>query len=221
MSIFNVGQMPETSNANTFYKPDDKAVNTVYALAPSLDKVLTAPKFGVFVKSGGPFNASWVSIGKHDVGLELGLKPQAKAFIWVFVPNNVRNLSEGGSPKLWECNASNFEAIANQINMFGNDLQGLMLVLQKGGQRWNLQAAKPPASKAVPVSVLEAAWQEVVEKGLDGSDQDAFGKVVGVIPSYELQQRFLIERAKAKTWNDVRASFGLPPLAVDEDIEGF
>jgi len=231
MGIFTKGEMVTVGNGNVYLKRDPKGT-VVYVLNPTLDTILSAPKFGIF-KPKAPVNASWISIGKEDVGFELGEKPSAKAFIWVLVPINPKNLKEGFETKLWEAGKSDYDTISTQVNEYNNDLRGMMVVMQKPQQRWNMAANKPPASKAVPVEVLEAAWAEVEAKGLGnpadpGFNEAEFGKMVGVIQSPALQRKFIIDRSQGalKSWNEVRKAFSLPPVSdgdgVDEnDVSGY
>lgn len=224
MGIFTSGEMASVGSGGMYLKRDPKATNVVYILNPSLASILSAPKFGVF-KPKAPFNASWVSIGKEDVGNELGEKPTAKAFIWVLQPKNPKDLKEGFETKLWECTKTEYETISTQVNEYGQELRGMMVVMTKPAQRWNIVANKPMASKAVPVATLEAAWQELVEKGIAapseaGFDEGEFGKLVNVIQSKELQRKFLIERSQGacKNWNDVRRAFSLAPVADGDEV---
>lgn len=225
MGIFTSGEMAKTGSGNVFLKRDPKGT-TVYVLNPTLESILSAPKYGVFTASGSPFNASWVSIGKEDVGNELGERATPKAFIWVLQPRNTKDLKEGFETKMWEASKSDYETISTQVNEFGQPLQGMMIVMSKPENRWKMAANKPLAAKSVPQEVLDAAWAEVEDKGWGaptGSkfSESEFGKVVGVIPSKDLQRKFLIERSqgKCKTWNDVRRAFGLAPVAEGEAPE--
>ena len=224
-SLFTSGSMASVGNGSVYLKRDPKGTNVVYVLNPTLDSILSAPKFGVF-KPKAPFNASWVSIGKEDVGNELGEKPSAKAFIWVLQPKNPKDLKEGFETKLWECTKTEYETISTQVNEYGHELKGMMVVMSKPAARWNIVANKPPASKTVPAAVLDAAWDELKVKGTAapteaGFDEDAFGTLVNVIKSKELQRKFLIERSQGacKTWNEVRRAFGLSPIADGDAVE--
>lgn len=232
MSVFTAGAMANTNNS-WYAKLDKNGQNVMYVLHPALETILSAPKFGVFVPRQ-PFNASWVSIGAQDVGEALGLRPTPKAYIWVYVPKDKANPQAGGDVKLWEANKGHFETIAAQVTEFENELQGLQLLVGKDSNgRWQCTASKPSSKKALPAATLNEAWNTVVDAGLaPGTPKfnvDAFGKVVGLIPSNVLQRKFLIERAgeKAKSWNDVLALFGFPPVAdggaieEDNDVEPY
>lgn len=225
MSIFARGSEPmKEASSGIFWRPDAKApINRAFILAPSLDNVLVAPKHGVFKVSGGPCNASWIDIGAQDVGNLLGLKPSVKAFVWVLIPNDLKDKSKGYSAKMWECSKTHFSTIVTQVQEFGSDLQGLMVVLKKDGNRWSISANNAPKAHAVDDSILEAEWAAVVEKKLDGSTEesvDALGKLVGLIPTQDLQKKFLIERIqkedmKVTNWTHVLRKFGL--AAPDEE----
>lgn len=234
MGIFKRGDEPMASGSagGQFWRPDAKAaINRVFILNPTMQTIVTGAKYGTFKVSGGPTNASWVDIGRQDVGNLLGLKAQNKAFVWVLVPNDATNKSKGYEVKLWECGQTQFNAIATGVNEFGLSLQGMMVVLKKDGNRWTTNVNKPPKAHEVEQSLLETSWQEVVDKGLDGSDEEVFGKIVGLIPTQELQKKFLIERiqredARVTNWNGVLRKFGIaaPDDSSDEeesDVEEF
>lgn len=226
MAFFNRGDEPmKEQTSGQFWRPDPKAaVNRAFILPPELQKVLVAPKHGVFKVSGGPTNASWIDIGSQDVGNLLGLKPSQKAFVWVLVPNDPTNKSKGYEVKMWECTKTHFTAVVTAVNEFGLDLQGLMVVLKKDGNRWSISANKAPKAHEVPAEVLSEAWNGIIEKKLDGSDEEAIGKVVGLIPTQELQKKFLIERVQKENpsvnnWSGVLRAFGLSsPESEDDDI---
>jgi hypothetical protein len=238
MGIFTSGEMVSVGNAGMFYKRDPKTSNIVYILNKDLASVMSAPKFGVFTASGSPFNASWVSIGAKDVGFELGVKPQPKAFFFVLVPVNPKNLKEGFSTKLWEASKTEYETISTQVNEFGHPLQGMMVVMTKPANRWTIAAQTPPANRAVEKSVIEEAWSELVAKSLafdtppteadeKAGKMNAFYELVGVRGSVDLERKFLVERSqgKAADWNGVRKLFGLGPVAdggtVENDVEDY
>lgn len=229
-SVFQRGSEPikESGGTGMFWRPDPKAqVNRAFILAPSLDNILVAPKHGVFEVSGAPCNASWIDIGPQDVGNILGLKPSVKAFIWVLVPNDLKDKSKGYSVKMWECSKTHFGSIVTQIQEFGSDLQGLMVVLKKDGNRWSITANNAPKAHAVDDSILEAEWAGVVEKGFDGISEESMeslGKIVGLIPTQDLQKKFLIERIAKKdpkvvNWNGVLKKFGLAAGEDDEESD--
>lgn len=234
MGILTSGEMVAVGNGGMFYKRDPKATNVVYILNKELGSVTSAPKFGVFTASGGPFNASWVSIGQKDVGFELGIKPQPKAFFFVLVPNNPKNLKEGFSTKLWEASKTEYETIATQVNEFGHPLQGMMVVMTKPANRWTIAAQTPPANRAVAKATLDEAWDELVAKKLawdvlptSDAELSAFYDLIGVRGSVDLERKFLAERSqgKAADWNGVRKLFGLGPVAdggaVENDVEDY
>jgi hypothetical protein len=144
----------------------------------------------------------------------------------------VRDLAEGFDTKLWECSKTHYEQISTQFHEYGIDLMGMMLSVQKQNGRWVMAANAPKRGKEVPATVLESAWNEVVQKGLGGPetpefDEKAFGEVVGVVASNALQRAMLVNRSKgkAKDWNDVRRLFKLPPVAdggaVENDTEEY
>lgn len=235
MGIFVSGEMATVGSGSQYLKRDPKGT-VVYVLHPDLSSIVSAAKYGCFVasKPPAPFNASWVSIGADDVGGQLGLKAQAKAFLWVLQPKNGKNLSEGFDTLLWEATKSEYETISTQVNEFGNELQGMMVVMSKPTNRWVVQAARPQASKAVKKEVLDAAWAEVVAKGLGspkepGFNEAEFGNVVGLKPSVALERKFLIDRSQGKftTWNEVLRAFGMPavadggPAGSAEDVEEY
>ena len=234
MSVFSRGSEPiqESNAGGMFWRPDAKApINRAFILAPSLDNILVAPKYGVFEVSGGPCNASWIDIGASDVGNILGIKPSVKAFVWVLVPNDLKDKSKGYSAKMWECSKTHFTTIVTQIQEFGSDLQGLMVVLKKDGNRWSISANNAPKAHAVDGEVLEAEWKAISDKGLDGisdDSQEAVGKLVGLIPTQELQKKFLIERIQKKNpkvvnWAGVLRAFGLaaPEVEEESDVDEF
>lgn len=218
-NVFTAGAMATTGN-NWYAKLDKSGTNVMYVLHPGLETILSAPKFGVFAPRQ-PFTASWVSIGAQDVGEELGLRATPKAYIWVYIPKDKNNPQAGGDVRMWEANKSHFETIAAQVTEFENTLQGLQLLVGKDAQgRWKCDANKPSSKKALSQATLDEAWKTVVDAGLAPGtptfNVDAFGKVVGLVPSKDLQRKFLITKAgedKAKSWNDVRALFGLEPVA--------
>lgn len=231
MSFFNRGDVPipSASSSGQFWRPDAKApINRAFILNPDLASVLVAPKHGVFKVSGGPANASWIDIGPQDVGNLLGLKPAQKAFVWVLVPNDPKDKSKGYEVKMWECSKTHFTAVATAVQEFGLDLQGLMVVLKKDGNRWSISANQAPKAHAIEREILEKEWQGIVDKHLDGSDEEAIGKLVGLIPTQELQKKFLIERIQKEdagvvNWNGVLRKFGLaaPESEEDGDVEEY
>lgn len=227
MGFFNRGDEPiKEVSSGQFWRPDPKApLNRVFILPPDLQKILVAPKHGVFKVSGGPCNASWIDIGAQDVGNLLGLKAAQKAFIWVLVPNDPTNKSKGYETRMWECSKTQFQGVVTAVQEFGLELQGLMVVLKKDGNRWSISANKAPKAHEVPAETLAEAWGAVVEKHLDGSDEEAIGKVVGLIPTQALQKKFLIERiqkedASVVNWNQVLRKFGFEgqDSQDDEDV---
>ena len=230
MSVFSRGSEPiqESNASGMFWRPDAKApINRAFILAPSLDNILVAPKYGVFEVSGGPCNASWIDIGASDVGNILGIKPSVKAFVWVLVQNDPKDKSKGYSAKMWECSKTHFSTIVTQIQEFGSELQGLMVVLKKDGNRWSISANNAPKAHAVDGEVLEAEWKAISDKGLDGisdDSQEAVGKLVGLIPTQELQKKFLIERVQKKNpkvvnWAGVLRAFGLAAPEAEEESD--
>lgn len=222
MGLLTSGAMAEVGGGK-YVKLDGSAPNVMYILHDSLKSINSAPKNGVFVKSKGPFNAAWVYIGAEDVGNELGLRPTPKAFIWVLQAKNPKDLSEGFETKLWEATKAMYEAVATQVNEYGTPLQGMQVTVSKVNGRWNPTANTPKKGKEVPAAVLEAAWAEIVAKGLHGKDQTGFNEaafydVIGAIQSKALQRKFLIEKATAQgkpavKWNDILKMFGLPDAA--------
>ena len=226
MSFFNRGDapIPSASSSGQFWRPDAKApINRAFILNPDLASILVAPKYGVFKVSGGPCNASWIDIGAQDVGNLLGLKPAQKAFVWVLVPNDPKDKSKGHEVRMWECSKTHFSAVATAVQEFGLDLQGLMVVLKKDGNRWSISANKAPKTYEIAPQTLADEWATVVEKRLDGSDEGEIGKLVGLIPTQELQKKFLIERIQKEdstvvNWGGVLRKFGLAP-AESEDEE--
>ena len=231
-SIFGRGDVPMASGSSSgqFWRPDAKApLNRAFILNPDLASILVAGKYGFFKVTGGPANASWIDIGPQDVGNLLGLKPQQKAFVWVLVPNDLKDKSKGYEVKMWECSKTHFSAVATAVNEFGIPLQGMMVVLKKDGNRWSISAMGAPKAHAVDQDVLEDAWKGIKDKNLDGSDEEAIGKLVGLVPSQELEKKFLIDRiqkedAKVVNWNGVLAKFGLAPSEdgdSEDDVDEF
>lgn len=204
----------KSGGSNIYFQPTkDGAPNRVWVIAPDFDHIFNVQKVGVF-KPKGPMNASWVYTGKGDAADVLGLKPSSKIFLWVAV-------KEGGeyTPKLWETTVSTLNTISTQVNEFGNDLKGLLIVAKKEGNRWNIQASAPPKNAVVKEEVLGELWSQVSAMKLDGSDEDALLEKMGYVPPAR-QRNWLIERGQFANWNALLKAFGLPPEATDvEDFD--
>jgi hypothetical protein len=204
----------KSGGSNIYFQPNkDGSANRVWVIAPDFDHIFNVPKVGVF-KPKGPMNASWVYTGKGDAADTLGLKPSSKVFLWVAV-------KEGDDyvPKLWETTASTLSIIGTQVNEFGFTLKGLMIVVKKEGNRWNVQAAAAPKNVAVKPEKLDELWAQVKEMGLDGSDEDKLLEKMGYVPLAR-QRNWLIERGQFANWNTLLKAFGLPPEATDvEDFD--
>ena len=152
--------------------------------------------------------------GKGDAADTLGLKPSSKVFLWVAV-------KEGDEfvPKLWETTVSTLNTIGTQVNEFGSDLKGLMIVAKKEGNRWNIQASAPPKNSVVKAEKLAELWEQVKEMGLDGSDEEKLLEKMGFVPQPR-QKAWLVERGQFANWNALLKAFGLKPEAEDE-VEDF
>jgi len=205
MGILSRGDAGDFSNGggNIFWKPSQTGLNKVFVLHSELNSIVVARKFGVF-KPQAPFNASWVDVGDSDIGKVLGLKSSPKAFIWVAVLEDGQYV-----PKLWECSTTQLNAISTQVNEFAQELCGMMLVVKKENNRWNVTAATPPKTIALKPAVLEEMWGKVVEMKLDGNaaNDDDFLKRIGYVEPGK-QRAFLEERSKM-TWAEICAAFGV------------
>lgn len=202
--------VPSGGNQTPYWKLNDAGVNRAFILHPDLDTVLACQVAQTFERSGGPINASWVVID-NDVYKQLGdkVKLAGKAFVWVAVEENDSYVA-----KLYQMPGHLFNKVSEAVNDFSKPLKGLMLQVKKVNGRWEVTAGDAPPKYKAAIAAIDPLWQEIVEKGLDGSvlNDDVY-RMVGMYPTPEKEKEFLMKRCDVGSWNEVLEMFGQPPVA--------